>query len=90
MLGSHPSINEARGRLQCESKRMGPFSNLTHGGGMRAFWRGFLSCFDLFGTIRDPRIDEILNRTDAEALAHDWQMVGQDMRRAIEGVNRGR
>lgn len=53
---------------------------------MEAFLRGFLSCFDLFGNIRDPRIDELLNRTDAEALAHDWQMVGQDMRVAMDEV----
>lgn len=55
---------------------------------MTGFWSGVASILDLFGVLRDPKIDEILSRSDAEAIASDWEAVGQDLRNAAEKVAR--
>ncbi len=34
---------------------------------------------------RNPRVDEIRNRSDAEGLRSDWQAVGDDMRHVVNG-----
>lgn len=45
----------------------------------RAFFRGMASI-----SIYQPPIRGRFCRDDREALRHDWEMVGQDMRQAIE------
>jgi hypothetical protein len=32
----------------------------------------------------DPKIQEILNRSDAEAFAADWEAIGEDFRKVID------
>lgn len=49
---------------------------------MKTWLLGIASILDFAGALRDPRVDDILSRSDAEALASDWQAVGDDMRRA--------
>ena len=53
---------------------------------MSPFWRGFLkgmgSLLNLF-----PRYD-IKNKSDAEALASDWEAVGNDMKKAMQQIDR--
>lgn len=46
-----------------------------------AFRDGVGSIFDLYGRRRRPR-----PRSDAEAMRHDWQMVGQDLHAALAQV----
>jgi len=51
-------------------------------------WKDFLygatSVLDLSGSFGMERAREILRRSDAEALKSDWEVVGQDMWKAIE------
>jgi hypothetical protein len=56
-------------------------------GGMRNFLRGFMSAFDLSGRsfIDIPDFSNGFER-DRKALQGDWQMVGNDMRRAMSIV----
>ena len=49
----------------------------------KSFLRGMASAIDISGTMYHDENLNIIRRTDAEALAHDWEMVGEDMRYAI-------
>lgn len=68
---------------------MGGFERLAEGFAMLG--RGFASLLDLDPAprrrkrrIREQyRADTILERSDAEAMAMDWQAVGEDLRRAV-------
>lgn len=51
---------------------------------------GAARSFDLFGTIRDPRVERIRKRSDAEALRSDWEAVGRDLQSAILRVRKER
>ncbi len=53
----------------------------------KSFLLGLSSTLDLYGTIYHDESMKILQRTDMRALAQDWQMVGEDMRRATEIYN---
>jgi hypothetical protein len=50
-----------------------------------SFLRGFASALNLFGNSvrrdKDALNDE---EDDARAIAHDWEVVGRDMKRAFE------
>lgn len=58
-----------------------------------AFWRGFVSAFDLFGVMAsDTSETQIEHEEDGIAgdyarLGGDWANVGGDMRRAMKKVN---
>lgn len=52
----------------------------------RAFWKAFASAFNVFGPLRPFESPYPEFKTAAEAIAHDWKMVGQDLRKAIEKV----
>jgi hypothetical protein len=56
-----------------------------------AFWRGWLSIFDLSGQsfISMPDLENGMER-DREAIASDWQKVGDDLRWAMNQVPGGR
>ncbi len=54
----------------------------------RDFLLGMARVLDFGNTFRDPRVDEILERTDAEALRSDWQAVGDTLRQVAEQVKR--
>jgi hypothetical protein len=49
---------------------------------MASFWRGFLSAFDLLGSLFRPtwslRARAIRAMPDAQALASDWRAIGRD------------
>jgi len=51
-------------------------------------WKDFLygaaSVLDLSGSMGNAQVNEILRKSDAEALRSDWEAVGQDMWKAIE------
>jgi hypothetical protein len=47
------------------------------------FWQGAASTFDLFGRSFDPEVFALDERTDAEALASDWEAIGRDFEAAI-------
>lgn len=49
-----------------------------------AFWRGVASVFDIFGQGNRLLVYDDPWETDYEALRGDWEMIGQDMRQAIE------
>ncbi len=49
------------------------------------FIQGALRAFDLFGAL-PSEMDEILARSDAEAIAGDWKAVGRDLERAMRGA----
>jgi hypothetical protein len=53
--------------------------------GWRSFWKGAARIFNIFGTTQRP---VFLDRTDAEALAEDWRMIGMDMREAMRQERR--
>jgi hypothetical protein len=54
-----------------------------------AFWKGFFSVFDLWGTSRDHEsyeynADDLSpEELDYQAIKKDWEMVGQDLQSAI-------
>jgi hypothetical protein len=57
----------------------------------RAFVRGAARALDMGGsgkTTRSARSGRYLRRSDAAALAQDWQSVGRDLRKAIDTVDR--
>jgi hypothetical protein len=56
-----------------------------------AFWRGWLSTFDLSGQsfISMPDLENGMER-DREAIASDWRNVGDDLRWAMNQVPGGR
>ena len=68
--------------------------------GWRAFWRGFGSVLDLSGSShweglperlrRLPVSDEEALAMDRDAIASDWQAVGEDLAMATRRVRRGR
>ena len=45
---------------------------------MKAFWKGFCSVFDIFGTLHETSELSYI-KDDAEALRNDWEVIGQDM-----------
>ncbi len=47
-----------------------------------SFAKGFARGIDLFGVFKHS--ESILPMTDEEALASDWKVVGNDLRRAFE------
>ena len=49
---------------------------------MNQFWFGVARAFDLFGVLRDPEVDRILETSDAEALQSDWDVAFRDLQRA--------
>jgi hypothetical protein len=50
-----------------------------------AFFRGMAQAVDLTGSIGTQRIRRMLaNRTSRGALAHDWEAVSHDLRRAMQ------
>jgi hypothetical protein len=50
----------------------------------RAFLRGAASAFDLRGnTMRQLRVHGTPEEYDAQAVARDWQVVGNDLRSAM-------
>lgn len=49
-----------------------------------AFWRGVASVLDIFGQGNRLLIYDDPWEADYEALRGDWEMIGQDMRQAIE------
>ena len=50
------------------------------------FLRGVASVFDLFGVLPTRR-KQILARSNAEALAGDWQAVGMDLYHAMKNFD---
>lgn len=56
--------------------------------GFQFFLRGIASTLDLFGTLYHDESMKILKRTDAEALASDWEAVGNNMKHAMAEYNR--
>jgi hypothetical protein len=48
------------------------------GNRFRAFLDGAASVLDLMGTLYSSRMDEILSRSDSDALRSDWEAVGKD------------
>jgi hypothetical protein len=50
------------------------------------YLRGVISAFDLFGVLPTRR-EQILARSDAEALAGDWQAVGMDLYHAMKSFD---
>jgi hypothetical protein len=58
---------------------------------IEAFWKGWLSTFDLSGGtfLEMPDLDRGPER-DCEAIASDWQAVGNDLRWAMGQVIGGR
>jgi len=53
---------------------------------MKAFWKGFCSLFaNFFGhSVFDDEVDEILSRSDKEALEKDIKAIGKDFDKVIE------
>lgn len=51
------------------------------------FLRGLASTLDIFGTLYHDEGMKIIQRTDAEALAQDWEAIGEDMEYAIGEIN---
>ena len=49
---------------------------------MNAYIYGLAKAFDIGGFLN--RSDEILNKSDAEVLADDWKVVGNDLRKAMD------
>ena len=49
---------------------------------MSAFLRGMARIVDLFGAIRNPSVDYILARKDADAIGQDWLAVEESLKRA--------
>lgn len=49
------------------------------------FFKGMGSVLNLSGNYYSEEHQRILNRTDAEALASDWEAVGRDFRKALYG-----
>lgn len=50
-----------------------------------AFLRGMAR---LIGPVRNPEVDRILERSDADALRSNWEAVGSDMWYAFKGFER--
>jgi hypothetical protein len=50
----------------------------------KAFWRGFGSIIDIFGTSYDQEIEDILSKTDEEALREDCEKVKSDFETAMQ------
>lgn len=59
----------------------------------RAFWEGFGRAFDLFGTSYSPRKPKLFPykngdaSSDAEAIRKDWEVIGEDLRTAMEKLD---
>lgn len=49
-----------------------------------SFWSGAASIFDLSGASRNIKIKSHDRQSDAELIAQDWQLVGDDIRKAID------
>lgn len=60
-------------------------ARLTYRYGRPSFLRGFAGTLDLFGTLA-PSTNLYLSspKDDADAIAEDWKMVGQDLRDAFD------
>jgi len=52
-------------------------------GWFQSFLRG-MGSFSLFGSPPDPETMRILEQTDTQAIAGDWQVVGDDLRKAMK------
>ena len=50
------------------------------------FLKGMGSVFDLSGSCYSEDIQRILNRTDAEAIASDWESVGNSFRKVLRNL----
>lgn len=44
----------------------------------RAFLDGMASAFDITGSFYSKKTNEILSRSDADALRSDWEAIGKD------------
>lgn len=70
--------------LNANIKSMKP--ELNHNGDKSAFWnfiQGMGSIFNLFPNI-ETRTKNYIFATDAEALASDWAVVGNDIQKAMD------
>ncbi len=47
------------------------------------FLRGFGRVLDIGAVTTSPEVENILNKTDFEAIKSDWEIVGEDMRKAM-------
>jgi hypothetical protein len=57
----------------------------------RAFVRGAARALDMGGSgkaVRSSRTGRYIRRSDAAAVAQDWQVVGGDLRKALTSVDR--
>lgn len=52
---------------------------------IKAFFKGMGSVLNLSGNYYYAEHQRILNRTDAEALASDWEAIGRDFRKVMPG-----
>ena len=43
-----------------------------------AFFDGVASVFDITGSLYSKKVDEILSRSDTDALRSDWEAIGKD------------
>ena len=53
-------------------------SKVKLGNKFRAFLDGAASVLDLVGTLYSNRMNEILSRSDTDALRSDWEAIGKD------------
>lgn len=51
------------------------------------FITGMGMCFDIGGTLARAQIEDILSRSDGEAIYSDWKAVGDAMRSAMRQVD---
>lgn len=54
---------------------------------MKHFWKGFFSAFDISGTFWNRDINKIISKTPEEAIAEDWQAIGDDMRKVMDDMD---